>query len=599
MLEKKPEFLAEINSLRVDRIEGVKRLIEQLIIGNLSTCSINSLYKEINTVFTYLNKNFPKVDFRELSKAEEVYCTYSKFLINTIHSKKAKNGSVNTEHYKLKQSVLANFLAACTDKSTDYYYSKFRKIEYIRTKNPIDIKMENININDKVRILADIFNILSNHLLNNSEFPCIIDLRHHGLNINYIDLNFKNKSNDEFLNIFYNNNEINSIEVFEKKIHELTKGDSTRKRDLRKKYHYRKEKILELNKMSFKDCKTKILMANFCILTFAKLLISVSGANESTLYGLKIENFSTINNQKGKRSYGIKKRAGYKNVAIEFGLKFKVFFDKYLKLRKKINDEFFEEIPKDLINLLFIKIPIQVKSSYKKFMELDTVTFDMYNSLYKKMFNESVVTNKELRNNVANSYFNTTNSSIITSMKLGNTPDVTNTSYANASFTEVSDQISSFFYRIDEEIILRGRKHSNLIPIKIESENAISTPIGNCLSQKPQLIEDFNELTASPTCNNPKSCLYCKSFTLHLNKLDIKKLLSLKFILEYSPQIKNEKIRLIYRINEIIDYIKINYPFTKQLILEISNEVNEGYLDAYWDNHLTMLVDIEDITYDQ
>src|SRR5690606_6375170 len=203
----------------------------------------------------------------------------------------------------------------------------------------------------------------------------------------------------------------------------------------------------------------------------------------------------------------------------------------------------------------------------------------------------SAPTNKEYRKNVANSCFNFTNSSVITSIKLSNTPEMASKKYTNLSFSELANQLTDYFTKLDDIIIQKGRVHTNLIPIKTESNITISTIMGNCSTEQPKLIDGFNNEAPLPLCNNPKSCLYCSSFVLHLNKIDIRKILSLKYILEFNSKIKKEQQRITFKINEIIQFILEKDPKIKELINEINEEVNEVYLDDYWNNHLTMLVD--------
>ncbi|QDB82787.1 hypothetical protein [Acinetobacter pittii] len=221
--------------------------------------------------------------------------------------------------------------------------------------------------------------------------------------------------------------------------------------------------------------------------------------------------------------------------------------------------------------------------------------FDKFNRVYKRIFKVTTATNKELRKNVANNFLNSTNSVALTSIKLGNTPKVLDKFYTDASFKEMAYQLTDYFNHIEKDIVLKGRNSHNLIPVKFESKNIKNTVIGNCSTHSPKLISGFNEQIATLECKNPKSCLFCDSYVIILNKADLKKLISLKYILEYNNQIKEEKIRIIYRIDEILNFIiEKNYNL-KKTIIEITEEVNEGFLDEYWNNHLNMLIEMESL----
>ncbi|MFL1423580.1 hypothetical protein ACJOWW_03795 [Acinetobacter baumannii] len=590
--------LVDLNSFKFERMIGVKFLLEEILNTRKSNKTILYFYKEVNPIFKYLNENYYDCNCSILSNAEHIYTDYSKKLINDIELKKSEIGTINTEHHRFKQEILAKFLAACTKANINHFYGLARKIEGTRAIKPINKDQISQDINKKVKVLLDLFNIIADYLLNNQDLPYVIDLKHHGLNKIYIDLNFINKSQEFFLNLFYEDNKIVPIDRFNKNMDEFYKNfehydGALQKRMQRKRYYEKLKGVEKLNSLQFKECRPKIVLANFCMVAFAKLLISTSGANESVLYNLTIDGFKTISSEKGKRSFGVKNRAGGKVVTLEFGLKFQVIFNKYIDLRKKINSHY-NEMTEDLKNLLFIKLPVMNNfSSFKNIIMLDSHSFDHFNKIFKLLFGDTTATNKELRENVANSYFNSTNSSIITSQKLSNTPQIASKVYSNTSFTEIAEQFSNYFKKIDDVIIFKGRKHHNLIPVKTLSNDDVSTIVGNCSNHKPKLIEGFNDEAPQPICGTPQSCFYCDSYVIHLNKKDIKKILSFKFILEYKSQIKDEQQRLIYRIDEILRFISKQDSSIEQLTNEVWNEVNEGYLDEYWDNHLNLLIDME------
>lgn len=593
--------LVDLNSFSLDRATGVKFLLEDLFNIKKSKKTILHYYKEANPIFSYLNKNYPDYIFSNIQDAEKIYIGYSKYLLNDLVIKKASSVAISSDHHRQKQDILAKFLSACTKTNINHFYALIKRIDIVKIEKPLNKGELDQSTNKKVKILLDIFNIISDHILNENDLPCIIDLEHHNLKKIYIDLNFVNKSQDFFQNLFYKDNKIVSIDRFNRNMDDYFQNfeyyDGALKKRINRKHYYAKIKGIErLNSLQFKECGPKVIMANFCMIIFAKLFISTSGANESVLYNLIKDGLTTIGNEKGKRVYGEKNRAVGKVVALEFGLKFQVVFNKYMKLRDKINT-FYSDMPEEFKKLLFIKLPVMNNAtSYKLVMKIDSQAFDHFNKIFKVLFGISTATNKELRSNVANSYFNSTNSSLMTSQKLGNTPQIANESYSKASFKEVATQFNNYFKEFDNAVIFKGRNHINLIPIKVESDNEIKTFVGNCSNEKPKLIEGFNNETPLPICGNPKSCLYCNSYVLHLNRIDIKKILSFKFILEYNTQIKDEQQRVIYRIDEILKFMILKAPSLNSLINDLWNEVSEGFLDEYWDNHLNLLVEIGELT---
>jgi hypothetical protein len=588
-------LLVELKSLKKDRIIGIKNIIKDILNKNYAYNTIYSLYKTINCIIQFINKNYENYDLSNIKDAEEIYIGYTKNLINNIEQRKNKLGTiVSTESYKSQQSHLAKFLSYCTQVDINHFYSLVRMIESYRVNNTVSRENVDENITNKIKILLEIFNAISDHILDNKELPCLIDLKEYNIRKAYIDLNLINKANDFYIEMMYKQDKIVSLDDFIENI-SLKVNNNYERQAYIAQYNRKVRRIKYLNNLDFKDCETKIIMTNFCIICFAKLLISVSGANESVIYKLKMNDFETISNEKGKRAYGIKNRANSKKISIEFGLKFKKIFRKYILLREKINNIYKDDISEYHKTLLFIKLPIKRFLSINKITEIDSILFDKFNRVYKRIFKVTTATNKELRKNVANNFLNSTNSVALTSIKLGNTPKVLDKFYTDASFKEMAYQLTDYFDHIEKDIVLKGRNSHNLIPVKFESKNIKNTVIGNCSTHSPKLISGFNEQIATLECRNPKSCLFCDSYVIILNKTDLKKLISLKYILEYNNQIKEEKIRIIYRIDEILNFIiEKNYNL-KKTIIEITEEVNEGFLDEYWNNHLNMLIEMESL----
>ncbi|MEN8320005.1 hypothetical protein [Acinetobacter junii] len=587
--------LVELKSLKKDRIKGVQNLLNDIFNKNLAYTTIYSLYKTISTIIKFINKNFEKHDLSNLKDAEEIYIGYSKKLIADIEIKKNELGKiVSTEGFKNQQSQLAKFLSYCTQVDINHFYSLIRMIESYRVKK-FELKNDtDNNITNKIKILVKIFTTLADHILNNKELPCMIDLKEYNIAKIYIDLNLISKADEFYIECMYEKDKIVTFDEFKKNINLRTKDKHENQKYIAN-YKRKIKRVNYLNSLEFKDCETKILMTNFCIICFAKLLISVSGANESVIYKLKMNEFETISSEKGKRAYGIKNRSNSKKVSIEFGLKFKQIFKKYISLREMINNIYKDDISEYHKSLLFIKLPINRFLSINKITEIDSILFDKFNKTYKSIFKVTTATNKELRKNVANNYLNSTNSIILTSIKLGNTPKILDKFYSDASFDEMAYQLTDYFDSFEKNIVLKGRNDSNHIPVKFESKSIKNTVIGNCSTHSPKLISGFNDQITTLECKNPKSCLFCDSYVVFLNKEDIRKLISLKFVLEFNNQIKEEKIRIIYRIDEILNFIVEKNHNLKEAIYTITEEVNEGFLDEYWNNHLNMLIEMDSL----
>lgn len=207
------------------------------------------------------------------------------------------------------------------------------------------------------------------------------------------------------------------------------------------------------------------------------------------------------------------------------------------------------------------------------------------------------INNKDLRKYVSNSYLNISDDPVITAQKLGNTVNQINLNYSESTFEQMALQMTDYFIKYETSSIFRGRVSDKLIQVNVSNSNhASSTPIGSCLNHVPKIQSGFNEETLVPDCSRLESCLFCENYALHINDVDIRKLLSLKYILEEIPKQDDFVFQIIYRIDEILRFISNSYDGSASTIQKIQNETRKGILDSFWSNHLDMLLELDVIS---
>ena len=120
--------------------------------------------------------------------------------------------------------------------------------------------------------------------------------------------------------------------------------------------------------------------------------------------------------------------------------------------------------------------------------------------------------------------------------------------------------------------------------------------IGQCSSYgEPSLIS--KKLPIKPDCVEPEGCLFCDKYRIHVDEIDIRKLLSCRYCIEKTAHLigsiedQNLTVKpIIDRINSILSDLK-KYNLT--LVERISSEVEEGELDTYWARKLEMFIELD------
>lgn len=316
--------------------------------------------------------------------------------------------------------------------------------------------------------------------------------------------------------------------------------------------------------------------------------IAATGGNSSVVSGIEPSDFKPIPSSKGKRLLGIKARAYGKTVHPEFGARYSSTYNKILELRKWLLG------PKDT-PLLF---PFPKRDG--RFATILASHLQAYKSLLDKLMPEVTwVTPTDYRKNVSYQYLKISNGdTLLTAQKLGNTVGTVETHYGRPSLEDFAKEFTAFFDAMQNAAVARGR-YQNHIPVHIiETDSAsVEIPGGACMSAvgEPKLEIGFTSHSPTPSCREPEYCVFCKYYAIHADTTDIKRLLSIKFIIEVS-QAHYDSARwaeymypLQYRLNEVITAVSEKVS-DKQLVNKIQAEVESGELDPFWASHLDALI---------
>lgn len=135
---------------------------------------------------------------------------------------------------------------------------------------------------------------------------------------------------------------------------------------------------------------------------------------------------------------------------------------------------------------------------------------------------------------------------------------------------------------------------------KLSKSKTRSMVSGSCSEQSGEPKSIVKSPPFQPDCETPQGCLFCVYYVCHADEEDIKKLLSLKFVIALIREkaidfdLSDEIYALLeLRIDYILDQISKKTEASKKLVLKMMKTVlNDGVLTAFWDNRLDYYEDM-------
>ncbi|MCT8166767.1 hypothetical protein [Pseudomonas sp. HD6422] len=349
----------------------------------------------------------------------------------------------------------------------------------------------------------------------------------------------------------------------------------------RKRFHYN-------NNNSRTPLRRQI--GNHAITAGLMAFIAATSCNLSVATHLISDTLEVVPSTQGNRFSGTKGRANGKEVYPEFGAQFAPFFKKLLELRLWVLNG------KDS-DLIF---PIATKDNEVTRVFNHTI-WSLKLHLAKVLPKTTWVTASQWRKNVSYQYIKLSDGDLaLTAEKLNNNVSTIKKNYGRPALEDFADEMTAFFESVHQAAIDRTRLMKN-IPVKLidERNNEKNTSIGSCENTdkaSPRRAEGFSEGSPTPSCRDPESCLFCTFYAVHADHEDIRRLLSLYFLIESSKtgipyeQWDNKFSPILHRINEVLSAITENGKASDRLIHEIREEVKLGALDPFWAIHVDALI---------
>lgn len=325
------------------------------------------------------------------------------------------------------------------------------------------------------------------------------------------------------------------------------------------------------------SCWQRITLAQWAHDAYLTVFAATTSANEDSIRSFTWDDTLELKDcihPSGLKLRTIKYRAHGREVVFEIRAKSVSSFEKYLKLRKFLlngrehkflflslfrNDEV-RRLPLNALRRHYLRIQAQL---YPNFVGIGY---------------------REWRASTGSVVFDAVGAHTAATI-LQNSPGSIVRSYSKGTIENWEKDFSEYFNAFSKEFSKFKKK-----PI----------PIGNCNGeQNPSAI--IPTASIQPDCSHFEGCLNCDKFSLHADEEDIRKILSMQYvILASEPAAKSKESfanafsSLLRKIEWILDEVSAIDPARRALVDETRADVfeNEALTD-YWQFKLDMLIEME------
>lgn len=333
--------------------------------------------------------------------------------------------------------------------------------------------------------------------------------------------------------------------------------------------------LANINKNNNYYSRSRLVLATIALKAYYIYFLTITGMNDSTAATLKWNGvYEEIKEEQKFRN--IKYRANNKIVEFKIQNKFIGDFKKFLKLREYLLCE-----EKDPGFLFFTGYSKNAKLSnvQKRGVFCSTINSSMSKSIDQELPNLS---SRQLRVNKTHQIIKQ-DGEIAASQISQSALNTILKYYTGDSQSNTDKQLTQYFTKLNKSIIIKQDKGKN-------------TSVGQCLSvNNPKITINLKGIKKD--CSQAEGCLFCEHYGCHVDEEDIRKLMSLKFIINECFYISKDEnhFQSIYgtvlkRLKDILNEIKKR---GNSMIEKIYNDVytNEN-LHPYWEHKLKMLVEI-------
>lgn len=580
-------MFVRVDSLEKDRLPVVSKLIE-LARSQKSFASSVGLYNEAKYFFDWIDTQPTKKSGLNLKVSNEAYIGYTKHLLHRINSPSMRGDSISIMTAARMQTVarrVVSFAANVHEREIGALATLI-----IQKTGDKHVNLKQLSEDTQARTFATLVSFINEAhriLVAEENFPMQLESPDAETFYLYNIHQGSNRSKNANFSIM---SLLNSSPIFPdwdtvKSEYDISASEFLYKSS----YDAIKQRYIESN--TNKRSAIRLQIANHAMSAGMMAFIAATGCNLSVAQKLSINNCEVVPSTQGRRFFGIKSRAQGKSVTPEFGARFTPTFRKIIEIRKWLLDDHESQ-------RMFAIRPKRTNSvGY-----VGTSSFATLKTLFRKYFPLiSWVPAGQWRKNVSYSYISKSGGdTVLTAEKLNNTEETISRAYARPSLEEFANQISQLFDSIHAAAIARSRNVTH-IPVRMiqEKKPEETIGVGSCAKAadaQPRRSAGFTEDAPLPSCRSPESCLFCDFYAVHADEEDIRRLLSLRYIITASKRDQDHdhwELKFapsIHRIDEILSMIGDTDLAMPLMIDRLKGEVDSGDLDPFWAIHLDTMV---------
>lgn len=317
----------------------------------------------------------------------------------------------------------------------------------------------------------------------------------------------------------------------------------------------------------------------YCVYAFINLFLANTGMNLSQLLSLEwLDEYDLDKKEQGFRT--VKYRAGHKTQEFRITSNFLQTFKLFLRLRHYA-------LEGRKVDYLFF---LPTRCRHNKVLNFNKISSNNFTQRMKEqkwsdLFSCEPITPRGWRAFKADVILTETKGDIrTTAIMLQNSSETVMSSYAKGTETESAKQFGLFYSKLKLHInnysaISRGKDLS----------------VGQC--KQPGQPKSEPDAPVIPNCKQEEYCLFCDQYAVHADGIDIRKLLSLKYIILETQELSETQElfestfrNVLERIDQIISVISDSSELNKLLVDEVMIEVDNEQLSPYWQSVLDNLV---------
>lgn len=580
----------DLDSLDNTRISVVRKLVDIMRVKASATAL--SLFSNVRKFFDWIDDQEVRYEFNEEVRMKTAYFTYTQHLLHRLNTSGISGKPIKQGTASAYQSGARLVVSLATGLSEPQVSGIATTIQ--QNKNASHINLTLPNSDQQAQTFATLINFINEAhriLVDGGDFPMHLvspDGESYFLYTLYQETDKAKAAN------FSINPMLKWCPSFPRwhdvKEHFQLPNNSKETVVRRTAYDQAKIRFRNINKDCRSDLKRKI--SSHAITASMLVFIAATGCNLSIAQNLEVDTLEIVPSTQGNRFSGTKARAGGKTVYPEFGARFAPVFTKSLALRQWVLDG----RDSDLVFAIS-----SARGGYITKAGAQSV------NLLKKIIGNALpsttwVTPTQWRKNVSYQYVKHSGDLTLTSEKLGNTESTLRKNYSRPALEDFAGEMTTFFENMHKAAIDRTRSVV-LIPVNIKEDRRPETLTGIGACEKgpsggPQRAHGFAELVPLPSCRDPETCLFCEFYAVHADEDDIRRLLSLRYLIQ---AIKGQQPYdhwetkfgpTIHRIDEVLLAIKQTNCNIEETLTRICDEVESGALDPFWAIHFDTLVHI-------